>query len=89
MKRTRPLTRAVRWLAMVSCLAVLASCETVPPCGEFTFTGSEVDGSTVNGVDMDVSFDFDPGACGSTLRTSPTYIRRVKRRTARRITVGT
>jgi hypothetical protein len=42
----------------------------VPPCGDFTFTGATVDGATQNGVDMDVSFDFDPAECGSTCTCS-------------------
>jgi hypothetical protein len=46
-------------------LATLSACEPVPPCGDLTFTGTEVDGSSSNGIDMNVSFDFDPAECGS------------------------
>lgn len=42
---------------------IVAGCQPIPPCGEFTFTGAVVDTAAQNGVDMDVSFDFDPGEC--------------------------
>lgn len=40
-------------------------CVTLPACGEFTFTGTIYDTDKSNGVDMNVSFDFDPATCGS------------------------
>jgi hypothetical protein len=53
-------------LGLVAALAALPACEPVPPCGDFTFTGSEWDFVGQNGVDASVSFDFDPAECGAT-----------------------
>jgi hypothetical protein len=46
-------------------LLVLSACDPVPPCGDFTFTGTKVDSPTENGIDMNVSFNFDPSRCGA------------------------
>lgn len=46
-------------------ILILSACEKIDPCGTFTFTGSAVDGSASNGIDMNVSFAFDPSVCGS------------------------
>jgi len=45
--------------------AGLTSCTTVDPCGEFTFAGTAVDGTSLNGIDMSLAFAFDPALCGS------------------------
>lgn len=43
------------------CLFLLMSCGTpTVPCGTFTFTGNPI----ANGLDISVSFDFNPGDCG-------------------------
>ena len=52
-------------LLALTCLFTLVACPRVPPCGDFTFTGSEVDTASLNGVDASVSFDFGPATCGS------------------------
>ena len=53
-------------LLLVLCGALfLAGCPPVPPCGQFTFTGTEDDGAVSNSIDASVSFDFDPAECGS------------------------
>ncbi|MEE9128782.1 MAG: hypothetical protein V3T84_02100 [Phycisphaerales bacterium] len=59
----RPVRRFVLTLATATCCGVLAGCPPINPCGVFVYTGSIVDTSS-NGVDMSLSFDFDPAACG-------------------------
>ncbi len=60
--------RLKHWLALFLVLS-MAGCEgmctKIPSCGIFTFTGSKVDTSTVNGLDMNLSYDFNPADCGS------------------------
>lgn len=58
----------MKWklLVMGAVILVLAGCNPVLACGDFTFTGTEVDTSSSNGIDMNVSFDFDPSVCSST-----------------------
>jgi len=55
---------------LLGLLAVLGCCP-IPPCGDFTFTGTKVDTSTSNGVNMNVSFDFNPHECGSKCTCDP------------------
>lgn len=59
-KRSIPLFIAV--LLMASCNDL---CTRIPSCGDFTFTGSKVDTEESNGLDMNVSFDFNPENCDS------------------------
>ena len=43
---------------------ILSACGTPTlPCGGFTFNGTS---HSNRGIDMDVSFDFDPATCGAT-----------------------
>jgi hypothetical protein len=44
-------------------LFLTTGCCKLPPCGDFEFTGSSYDTSISNGVDMNISFDFDPEIC--------------------------
>ena len=44
---------------------LLLGCCKLPPCGDFTFTGTSYDTAISNGVDMNVRFDFDPAECCS------------------------
>ena len=64
-----------RQLIVLMVVLLLAGCERictpVPRCGTFTFTGTKVDTSTQNGVDMNVSFDFNPDGCSSTCTCDP------------------
>ncbi len=50
-------------------LLILASCngicDKIPPCGDFTFTGTIFDTSTSNGINMNLRFNFNPADCGS------------------------
>lgn len=60
-------------------LIILAGCVVVEACGAFSFTGTESDTSTRNGIDMNISFDFNPGTCGSTCTCDPVaYIQIVR-----------
>ena len=60
-------------------LLILSSCAPIPRCGDFTFTGDKVDNREVNGVDMNVSFDFNPETCGSNCTCNPVaYIQIVR-----------
>jgi hypothetical protein len=55
----------------VALLLGLSSCTPVPRCGNFTFNGTKVDTAGSNGIDMDVSFDFNPAGCGSSCTCNP------------------
>ena len=61
--------RLKHWLALLVVMSMAGCssfCAKIPSCGIFTFTGSKVDTSSVNGLDMNLSFDFNPTAdCGS------------------------
>jgi len=71
----------MRWklLALGVIALLLVGCVVIEPCGTFTFNGTEYDTSTSNGVNMDLSFDFDPSVCGSTCTCDPVvYIQVVR-----------
>lgn len=54
-------------------------CTPIPKCGDFTFIGTKVDTSEENGVDMNLSFDFNPVDCGSKCACDPVcYIQIVR-----------
>lgn len=56
--------RIARLSVLFLCVSILVGCETLQPCGDFEFTGTEFDTAASNGVDMDVAFDFEPTDCG-------------------------
>lgn len=63
-------------LLMASCNQL---CTYVPRCGDFTFTGTKVDTTSTNGIDMNLSFDFNPETCGSKCTCNPVaYIQIVR-----------
>jgi hypothetical protein len=71
----------MRWRS--SCLVIgflaLSSCRSIPRCGEFTFNGTAEDTAENNGIDMDLSFDFNPDSCGSACTCDPVcYIQIVR-----------
>jgi hypothetical protein len=60
--------RLRKYLFLVPLLLLATSnqfCTPVPKCGDFTFTGTKVDTSSNNGLDMNLRFDFHPAACGA------------------------
>jgi hypothetical protein len=58
---------------------MLNACKPTRRCGVFTFTGSVNDGSSSNSLPMNLSFDFDPAACGSSCNCNPVgYIQMVR-----------
>ena len=69
----------LRHVPLSIALLTLSSCASIPKCGDFTFTGDKVDTREVNGVDMNVSFDFNPETCGSNCTCNPVaYIQVVR-----------
>ncbi len=50
-------------LSFLMAIFLIVGCTTIPPCGDFTFTGTEFDTTDSNGVDASVYFAFDPGDC--------------------------
>jgi hypothetical protein len=50
-------------LTMVLLLGIIEGCARIEPCGTFSFSGSEVDTTSENGIDASLSFDFDPADC--------------------------
>jgi len=69
--------------AHVILLAILstafAACTPINPCGTFAFQGTANDGPSLNGITMNLSFDFDPAVCGSNCTTSTiAYIQMVR-----------
>jgi hypothetical protein len=70
---------AVQVLVLVFCSISLGACTSIQPCGTFAFTGNADDGATSNGITMNLSFDFDPAACGETCTTNTVaYIQMVR-----------
>lgn len=60
-------------------LLPILSCVRLEPCGSFTFTGTEYDTEYQNGVDMNISFDFNPATCSSECTCDPVcYIQIVR-----------
>jgi len=64
------MVRASRLTVLATLLAVClleagCSCQRLPICGAFAFTGSKYDTSTENGIDMSLRFDFNPATCGA------------------------
>jgi hypothetical protein len=60
-------------------LSALPACTPLRPCGTFSFTGTIADTSSQNGINMNLSFDFDPGVCGSRCSCNPVcYIQIVR-----------
>lgn len=57
----------MRWIFSLSLIPILmmTACRPIEPCGEFTFTGEVQDTASANGVDMNLSFDFEPETCHS------------------------
>lgn len=74
--------RIKRWLIYVLALTMagcISDCKPLTGCGIFTFTGSKVDTATANGLDMNLSFDFNPADCGSGCTCDPVaYIQIVR-----------
>jgi hypothetical protein len=70
----------MRRLVFLLLVALLVpACTSLKRCGEFTFTGTKVDTSDQNGIDMNVSFDFNPADCGSPCTCNPVcYIQIVR-----------
>ncbi|HEY9046552.1 MAG TPA: hypothetical protein VIN08_11680 [Ohtaekwangia sp.] len=65
-------------LCIAACLK-LSSCTKIDPCGNFTFTGTANDGTTSNGITMNLNFAFDPSLCGSSCNTNTIcYIQMVR-----------
>lgn len=66
---SNPFAMILQKKLLAGCLLGLAltfsSCEKIDPCGTFTFTGEASDGDDLNGLDMDISFAFDPELCAS------------------------
>ncbi len=58
------LIRLCSLVLMVMLIGMFSGC-TIRPCGNFSFSGSEYDTTTVNGIDAAVTFNFDPSECGS------------------------
>ena len=58
---------------------LLSSCEPIQPCGSFTFTGHTF-GGPKNGMDVNLSFTFNPATCGKPACNTPTicYIQMVR-----------
>ncbi len=74
--------RIRQWL-MLALVLTMAGCESfctyLTNCGTFTFTGTTFDTTSSNGLDMNLSFDFDPAACGSGCTCDPVaYIQIVR-----------
>jgi hypothetical protein len=59
---------------------LLSSCERIQPCGNFTFTGNTFANGSSNGLNMNLSFAFDPAACGKPACDAPKicYIQMVR-----------
>ena len=53
---------------------LLLGCCKLPPCGNFTFTGTSYDTATSNGIDMNVSFDFNPAVFSSLVDAENTIL---------------
>ncbi len=63
--------RASTVVLLLSVGACTNFCTPLGRCGLFDFTGSKVDTSNTNGIDMQVSFDFNPENCGSECTCNP------------------
>jgi len=74
--------RIKQWLVLALVLTMAGCdsfCTRITSCGVFTFTGTKVDTSSSNGLDMNLSFDFNPADCGSGCSCDPVaYIQIVR-----------
>lgn len=74
--------RIKHWLVLALVLSLSGCqsfCTRITSCGIFTFTGTKVDTPETNGLDMNLSFDFNPADCGSNCSCDPVaYIQIVR-----------